>query len=274
VIRPLIVFKNLILYMPIKKSGQRKKAEKQKERQKVIQKGRLNAVEIHDHPSNSEMDCKSCGKVQKNRSFCYFCGSVQKNPQCCNCGRTKCLPGSSDCVIKHPGINATGLAMVGAICDYCEAWICHSKRCLQTHACSCPLKTLEKPAECIECDRSVWEHGGKMYTCITCELWLCSDDFFEHQASCQQLEGENFKCVSCNKFGTLTCLRCKISFCDDHFGSFMGKVSNLDAPCKKCGYGLRETKNLSISTKTHEYGRQEYGDYDYEDEQDENEYTE
>ena len=103
-----------------------------------------------------------------------------------------------------------------------------------------------------------------MYTCITCEFWLCSDDFFEHQASCQQLEGENFKCVSCNKFGTFSCLRCKVSYCDDHYGSYMNKVSKDETPCKKCGYGLRETKNLSISTKNHEYGRQEYNNYDEE----------
>ena len=106
--------------MPIKKSGQRKKAEKQRERQKVIQKGSLSQVELHDHPSNSEMECRDCGKSQKNRSCCYFCGSVCKNPQCGQCGRIKCIPGSSDCVVKHPGVNATGLQLIGAICDFCE----------------------------------------------------------------------------------------------------------------------------------------------------------
>lgn len=251
--------------MPIKKSGQRKKAEKQRERQKQIQKGRISGIELHDHPCNLETECRECGRTQRNRAFCYFCGAIHKNPQCCQCGRIKCIPGSSDCVIKHPNINAVGLQMVGAICDFCEAWICHSKKCLQTHSCYCPLRVNDTPAECIECERSIWEHGGKMFTCTTCEHWLCGDDFFEHQASCQRLDGEDFKCASCNKFGSYICLRCKVSYCDDHQGSFMNKVSKQELPCKKCGYGLKETKALSVSTKTHEYGRQEAQDVDYED---------
>ena len=24
----------------------------------------------------------------------------------------------------------TGLGMVGAVCDFCEAWVCHGKKCL------------------------------------------------------------------------------------------------------------------------------------------------
>ena len=43
----------------------------------------------------------------------------------------------------------------GAVCDFCEAWVCHSRKCLSTHACVCPLTD----ADCIECDRSVWDHG-------------------------------------------------------------------------------------------------------------------
>ena len=43
----------------------------------------------------------------------------------------------------------------GAICDFCEAWICHGKKCLTTHACICPLRD----GECHECKRGVWDHG-------------------------------------------------------------------------------------------------------------------
>lgn len=43
----------------------------------------------------------------------------------------------------------------GAVCDFCEAWVCHSRKCLSTHACICPLTD----ADCIECDRGVWDHG-------------------------------------------------------------------------------------------------------------------
>lgn len=55
--------------------------------------------------------------------------------------------------------------MVGAICDFCEAFICHSKKCLTTHPCKCPLRGIH----CMECKRGVWEHGyyishfGKLY---------------------------------------------------------------------------------------------------------------
>ena len=34
----------------------------------------------------------------------------------------------------------TGMAMVGAICDFCEAWVCHGRKCLASHACSCALQ--------------------------------------------------------------------------------------------------------------------------------------
>ncbi|CAG9312150.1 unnamed protein product [Blepharisma stoltei] len=249
-----------------KKSGQRKKAEKQRERQKQIGLGRINTLELHDHPSNADMECRDCLTRQKNRSFCYFCSSLPKNIMCGACGKIKCIPGSSDCVIKHPGVNATGLGIVGAICDFCETWICHSKRCLQSHACSCPLRDGENPVVCIECQRSVWGHGGKMYLCPTCDQWLCEDDHFEHQASCQHLETETFKCVSCSKFGTYSCLRCKVSYCDDHVKSNVYKNTEEGYPCKKCGYRLRDTKDLSMSVKTHEFGRQGYEDEEYSDE--------
>ena len=64
---------------------------------------------------------------------------VQRLPQCGECGKQKCMA-VGDCIVKHvgrcdygtpadggPGTYATGMAMVGAVCDFCEAWICHSK---------------------------------------------------------------------------------------------------------------------------------------------------
>uniref|UniRef100_A0A1I7XEH6 C2H2-type domain-containing protein n=1 Tax=Heterorhabditis bacteriophora TaxID=37862 RepID=A0A1I7XEH6_HETBA len=82
-----------------------------------------------------------------------------------------------------------GTGMVGAICDFCEAFVCHGKKCLTVHACTCPLKD----AECMECKRGVWDHGGRIYKCSYCLNFLCEDDQFEHQASCQQLDSENYK---------------------------------------------------------------------------------
>lgn len=82
------------------------------------------------------------------------------------------------------------LLFQGAICDYCEAWVCHGRKCLTTHACNCPLQE----ALCGECQRGVWDHGGRVFKCSFCDAFLCEDDQFEHQASCQFLESETLKC--------------------------------------------------------------------------------
>lgn len=129
----------------------------------------------------------------------------------------KCMLKTGDCVIKHAGVFTTGLGMVvciifvnyfglfihynvgllmiiklfkGAICDHCEAWVCHGRRCLTAHACTCPLID----AVCQECERGVWDHGGRIFRCSFCDCFLCEDDQFEHQASCQVLEAESYKC--------------------------------------------------------------------------------
>ncbi|XP_016362092.1 zinc finger protein 330 [Sinocyclocheilus anshuiensis] len=243
--------------MPKKKTGARKKAESRKEREKQTRANK-EVVDVAKHPCNATMECDKCQRRQKNRAFCYFCSSVQKLPMCAQCGKTKCMK-ASDCVIKHPGVHSTGMGMVGAICDFCEAWVCHGKKCLSTHACSCPLSD----ADCIECDRSVWEHGGRIFHCSFCHNFLCEDDQFEHQASCQVLEAETYKCLSCNRLGQHSCLRCKACFCDDHARSKVFKQEKGKAPpCPKCGHETQETKDLSMSTRTHKFGRQSGGDED------------
>lgn len=187
--------------MPKKKTGQRKKSEKNKIRQKEIRKNHLN-ISLADHPCNANMECDKCQKSQKNRAFCYFCGAVQRLPMCAQCGKQKCIP-KGDCVVRHGSAHVTGLALVvgtycilqivecyspsctyrflfplqGAICDFCEAWVCHGLTCLQTHACSCPLQD----SACVECHRDISEHGGRMFSCAYCAKLLCGDDQFEHQ---------------------------------------------------------------------------------------------
>lgn len=52
-------------------------------------------------------------------------------------------------------MNVPLFLLQGAICDFCEAWVCHGRKCLSTHACACPLTD----AECVECERRVWDHG-------------------------------------------------------------------------------------------------------------------
>eukprot|EP00095_Tigriopus_kingsejongensis_P001286 maker-scaffold359_size197282-snap-gene-0.32 protein:Tk01286 transcript:maker-scaffold359_size197282-snap-gene-0.32-mRNA-1 annotation:"zinc finger protein 330 homolog" len=197
--------------MPKKKTGQRKKAEKMRLRQKEIRsKGEHRS--IVDLPSNATMECDKCQRKQKNRAFCYFCQNIQRLPQCAECGKVKCMLKTGDCVVRHPGQYTTGMGMVGAVCDFCEAWVCHGRKCLANHACACVLQS----AACIECDRGVWEHGGRIFICSFCNNHLCEDDQFEHQASCQVIEAETLKCLSCNKLGQFSCLRCKTCYCDDH----------------------------------------------------------
>ncbi|KAJ8966874.1 hypothetical protein NQ314_003268 [Rhamnusium bicolor] len=250
--------------MPKKKTGQRKKAEKQKLRQKEIRTAKEN-IQLAEHPCNLPMECEKCHRKQRSRAFCYFCQSIQRLPICAQCGKMKCMLKTGDCVIRHPGTYTTGLGMVGAICDFCEAWVCHGRKCLQSHACTCPLQE----AICIECERSVWDHGGRLFKCSFCNNFLCEDDQFEHQASCQVLESENYKCQSCNKLGQYSCLRCKTCYCEDHVRRKGFKYEkNKGIPCPKCGYETSQTKDLSMSTRSHKFGRQ--GQAMYED--DENDY--
>lgn len=237
--------------MPKKKTGARKKAEKQGERQRQIRNAR-GTIDLGLRPCNFTMDCDKCSRKQRNRAFCYFCSAVQKLPVCAQCGKQKCMK-SSDCVVRHPGQHATGMSMVGAICDFCEAWVCHGRKCLQTHACECALTD----AVCLECNRDVWSHGGRVFNCSFCNCFLCEDDQFEHQASCQVLDSESYKCASCNKLGQFSCMQCKICFCDDHVrrkGFKYGKGEPV--PCPKCGFETKETKDLSVSTRKYKFGRQ------------------
>uniref|UniRef100_A0A915K190 Nucleolar cysteine-rich protein n=1 Tax=Romanomermis culicivorax TaxID=13658 RepID=A0A915K190_ROMCU len=143
--------------MPKKKTGQRKKQEKLRVRQKNL---RSNVRDLGDHPCNSLMECDKCQRTQKNRAFCYFCQQVQRLPSCAQCAKTKCMQKTSDCVVKHCGTYTTGMGMIffhGAICDFCEAFICHGRKCLTTHACSCPLRD----ASCVECKRGVWDQARR-----------------------------------------------------------------------------------------------------------------
>ena len=171
------------------------------------------------------------------------------------------------------------------MCDHCEAWICHGKKCLSVHGCACPLQD----AVCGECQRGVWGHGGRVYQCSFCSCHLCEDDQFEHQASCQVLESETYKCEatlphwhqlsvlvvaalvargwklmprvdgngkrvgragqSCSRHGQYSCLRCKTCYCEDHVRRKGFKYERgQPVPCPKCGFETSETKDLSMSS--------------------------
>lgn len=78
-----------------------------------------------------------------------------------------------------------GLTGEQAVCDFCEAFVCHSIKCLRTHPEECPLKMGDgkaaQSALCAECNRFVGMHGGRMFNCFCCGVWLCEDDQLEHQ---------------------------------------------------------------------------------------------
>ena len=112
--------------MPKKKTGARKKAERQAERQKEIRSADRG---LAIHACNTLMECCYCQRTQKNRAFCYFCGMLQKVIVCGSCGMSKCMNKSpGGCLVKHGAKFVVGMGMVGAICDYCEAFICHGRQ--------------------------------------------------------------------------------------------------------------------------------------------------
>lgn len=95
-----------------------------------------------------------------------------------------------------------------------------------------------------------------MFKCSFCKGFLCEDDQFEHQAKCQVLDSENYKCGSCNRLGQWSCLQCKLCFCDEHVRRKGVKYGRNDIfPCPKCGFETKETKDLSMSTRAYKYGR-------------------
>ncbi|VDK26343.1 unnamed protein product [Anisakis simplex] len=110
--------------------------------------------------------------------------------------------------------------------------------------------------------------SGRIFRCCFCQNFLCEDDQFEHQASCQQLDSENYKCMSCNRLGQFTCMRCKICFCDDHVRrkGFKYDKTMKELPCPKCNYPTSETKDFSVSARHHAYGRQTGAMFDDDDE--------
>lgn len=100
-----------------------------------------------------------------------------------------------------------------------------------------------------------------MYKCCFCDNFLCEDDQFEHQASCQVLESESYKCQSCNRLGQYSCLRCKTCYCEDHIRRKGFKYDkNKPIPCPKCNYDTNQTKDLSMSVRSHKYGRKRQDD--------------
>lgn len=101
------------------------------------------------HAVQSVGQPSACKALAKHTSVCcnmpmtvYLCLAL---PQCLHALHAKkellfpCRCMGRDCCVPHGGKNATGMALVGAVCDHCEAWVCHSRKCLTTYASLCPL---------------------------------------------------------------------------------------------------------------------------------------
>lgn len=191
--------------MPKKKTGQRKKAEKQKLRQKEIRNARGN-VDLAAHPCNMPMECDKCqrwggrrargGPTSRQRWLMGWLSAGSRRAarsatsarRCSGCRRARRAARSSACwrratascgipastppaspwlwvprLANRPRSLTTAPLMLhppqGAICDFCEAWVCHGRKCLTSHACTCPLTD----AVCMECDRG---------TCLLAEGFL------------------------------------------------------------------------------------------------------
>ncbi|KAI8508507.1 hypothetical protein Bbelb_136060 [Branchiostoma belcheri] len=63
--------------------------------------------------------------------------------------------------------------------------------------------------------------------------------------------------MSCNRHGQYSCMRCKTAYCDDHVKRKGTKITKgQPVTCPKCGHNTKETKDLSVSTRNYDYGRQ------------------
>ena len=47
--------------------------------------------------------------------------------------------------------------------------------------------------------------SGLFVQCASCDNWICEDDQFEHQASCQVLESESNHCISWYEYQICMC---------------------------------------------------------------------
>ena len=64
---------------------------------------------------------------------------------------------------------ATGASTSRWLSAIYDVELSHSRKCLSQHACACVLRD----ADCIECERGVWDHGGRCFTCSFCFKPLC-----------------------------------------------------------------------------------------------------
>ena len=93
-------------------------------------------------------------------SVSYDCSLASPRRQCCHSFAVATIVNYWLHGAAGSGADVAALCgRQGAICDFCEAWVCHGRKCLQTHACGCALRE----ALCTECRRDVWDHGGRLY---------------------------------------------------------------------------------------------------------------
>ena len=96
--------------------------------------------------------------------------NARADAYCCVCVRAcvRCLFACTcTCCPVHLPCAPHALHVQGAICDICEAFICHSRRCIVEHSCPCPLEG----AVCFECKRGLQDQGVGLR--FFCHLLAC-----------------------------------------------------------------------------------------------------
>ncbi|CAL4188451.1 unnamed protein product, partial [Meganyctiphanes norvegica] len=104
----------------------------------------------------------------------------------------------------------------------------------------------------------LWSHlkGGNQ-KCYFGHFLETVDCLYEREAN-NPIFKESYQSLSCNRHGQYSCLRCKVCYCEDHVRRKGFKYDNKQKiPCPKCGFDTEETKELSMSTRTHKFGRQQ-----------------
>uniref|UniRef100_A0A1I8FFW0 DUF2116 family Zn-ribbon domain-containing protein n=1 Tax=Macrostomum lignano TaxID=282301 RepID=A0A1I8FFW0_9PLAT len=166
--------------MPKKKTGQRKKSEKQRERQR--------AIRDRDVGGHAAIRGTPAAGRQKVRAFCYFCAPARCRPAPPD-GKQKCLSKTGDCVIKHGANHVSGLAMVGAICDFCEAWVWSRP---QMPGNSRLRLSAAATGECAECQRGVWEARRAGLPVLILRAGTCARmTSLSTRPRCQRLDSES-----------------------------------------------------------------------------------
>ncbi|CAH2055573.1 unnamed protein product, partial [Iphiclides podalirius] len=218
--------------MPKKKTGQRKKAEKQKQRQKEIRNAK-DHVDIAQHPCNMPMECDKCQKKQKSRAFCYFCQALQRLPACAHCGKALAWWVQYVIFARH------GCAMGASVLIRMPAHV-----------------HLRMPFV-LSVNVVYGNMVGAYFAAVSVRVFYVKMTSLNTRLRAKCWSRKHINANRATGLGQYSCLRCKTCFCEEHVRRRGTKLDRRAAPpCPRCGFALLLTGELSMSTRSHRYGRQ------------------